>query len=457
MLFKTAHWALLFLCYVLLAASNLAHANSTEKAIALTKSLTKGKKVTLNILYPEGSQENIKPIAAMFQAKTGVFVQLIETTVEDINTKLLLNSATETSDFDIALPATFGIPDLAEAGILADLTAIKKKYASELNIKPSMYTAGDYYKGKFYGYQTDGDAYIMFYNQRWLNDEKSQQRFMKTYNRRLTLPKTWEELDQLMAFFHEPKKRRYGGCMFRLPRYMVWEWWIRFHALGGTPADSHMSAQLNSSEGVKALQDIIDSMAFQHPSSKTNGLFENWSQFSKGECFANIGWGGTQKYLVANNKAFADSLSHAPTPQVSYFNWGWNYVVSKYSKHAKVAYLFTAFATSPEMSTLSVQQNGFFDPFRSEHFEDEKINQLYNPSFLNAHKQAMKTAIPDFYIQGQGQYIQVLQEAITSASEGEVSAQQALDYANAQWNEITKKMGMQKQIIQWKALKKSYP
>jgi multiple sugar transport system substrate-binding protein len=30
--------------------------------------------------------------------------------------------------------------------------------------------ARDYYKGSLYGYQTDGDTYVMFYNKPWLDN-----------------------------------------------------------------------------------------------------------------------------------------------------------------------------------------------------------------------------------------------------------------------------------------------
>jgi hypothetical protein len=39
----------------------------------------------------------------------------------EINQKVLLEAVSRSGSFDLALPATFGMPDLAESGILVNL------------------------------------------------------------------------------------------------------------------------------------------------------------------------------------------------------------------------------------------------------------------------------------------------------------------------------------------------
>ncbi len=407
------------------------------------------------VLYPEGSLANIESVAKIFTEKTGVKISFLQTTADDINTKMLLSAAQQVSDYDIALPATFGIPDLVEAGALLDLSAYAAKYEPLVAYTPSLYELGDRYKGKKYGYQTDGDTYVMFYHQQWLQNSQEQQAFAEQYKRPLAVPQNWQELDELMAFFHRPDKGMYGGCMFCIPRYMVWEWWIRFHARGAYQVDDNMHPNIAGAAGVKALEDMLAGTKHLHPSVKTNGLFENWKEYAKGQCFANIGWGGKQKYINSDDSSMRDNMVHAPTPGVSYFNWGCNYVVSHYSKQPELAYLFTLFATLPEMSTLAVRQDGFFDPFRAEHYKDKAITNTYTSSFLKAHQKTMAQAIPYFYLEGQGRYIQVLQEAVVSAYEGYVTAQEALEYAASEWEKITNYIGREKQIEQWIKLKKN--
>lgn len=447
-------------CFVFQGLLGVVSSNAASQVDLIAdaaKALKQGEESSLVVLYPEGSLDNLKPIAKVFTEKTGVEISFLQARVEDITTKILLSTAQDISDFDVALPATFGIPSLVESNALFDVSDFAAKYEPKIGYQPSLYDLGNSYKGKQYGYQTDGDAYLMFYHRDWLENGDYQKRFEAAHQRPLALPNTWQELDQLMAFFHSPEEDRYGGCMFRTPRYMVWEWWIRFHANGGLPVDDHMRPQIASEKGISALEAMLAATQHQHPSVSVNGLFENWAQYSKGQCFANIGWGGSQKYFNKDSSSMKGKMLFAPTPQFSHFNWGWSYVVARHTTQPELAYLFTLFANTPKASTLAIREDGYFDPFREEHYEDEAIEAVYTAPFLKAHRTTMLNAAPDFYLEGQSRYMQVLQEAIVSAYDGDLTPRQALTHAARGWEEITEEIGRASQQEQWQNVKASYP
>ncbi|ODS24384.1 hypothetical protein AB835_04155 [Candidatus Endobugula sertula] len=368
--------------------------------------------------------------------------------------------------FDIALPATFGIPDLVSANTLLPLDHFVSQYEPETYKQHQLYDYGDYVDGKFYGYQTDGDTYLMFYNKTMLDDPNNQQRFEQQHGYPLALPQTWEQLDDMIRFFHQPDKQQYGGSLFRTPGYGAWEWWSRFHAKGYFPLDDSLTPQINNAAGVKALQDMVDVSRYLHPNTKTDGLFENWKTFAEGNTFCNIGWGGSQKYFNGDKSSIKNKLYYSPAPggvingqviSCPIFNWGWNYVVSSLCPQPEIAYLFTLFASSPVMSTLSVQQNGYFDPFREEHYGNPKIQEIYSTAFLNAHKTSMKNSIPDFYLLNRSAYLSVLQENIYLACKDSLPAKQALDITASEWQVLTAKIGKSKQKTIWHSLKQKYP
>jgi multiple sugar transport system substrate-binding protein len=316
--------------------------------------------------------------------------------------------------FDIALPATFGLPDLVEADVIQDLTDYAAKYQSKGYETSMLYPIGDFYKGKFYGYQTDGDAYLMFYNKAWLQDKVEQEKFHHLHGYPLAIPNTWEQLDKMIQFFHRPNEGMYCGALFRNKDYLAWEWGTRFHAKGYFPFDDQLKPQINSIAGINALEELISTTDYLYSECRSNDLFENWEAFSQGNIFCSIGWGGTQKYLHKPDSKIRNDLAFGLTPggivnenllHVPYFNWGWNYVVSSYSREAEIAFLYTLFACSPSMSTLAVQfPDGYFDPFRIEHYQDIKIIETYSKPFLDAHEFSMKNSIPDLYLTGQGDY-----------------------------------------------------
>jgi multiple sugar transport system substrate-binding protein len=141
-----------------------------------------------------------------------------------------------------------------------------------------------------------------------------------------------------------------------------------------------------------------------------------------------------------------------------YFNWGWNYVVSSASRQSELAYLFTLYACSPAMSTVAVRDvDGYFDPFREVHYKDPQIIQNYSEPFLAVHEQAMRDSIPDLYLRGQGEYFDILRVNLQAADVGEKKPKEALDEIASKWETITRRMGKQSQVVQWRFLKSNYP
>ena len=449
------------------ANAGLPLASVDTDAAAAAKKLAAGRDITLKILEPSGSLGNVKPVAEVWTAKTGIKVEYIEVPLGEINQKMLLEAVAKTGAFDLALPATFGIPDLVESGILVNLDKYAAKYQPDGFQAGALYSIGDFYKGSFYGYQTDGDTYLMFYLKDWLENPEEQKAFADANGYALKVPDTWEELDAQLKHFHRPDKGQYGGALFRTQYFIAWEWWVRFHAKGFYPLDDNMNPQINNDAGVKALEELVAASQYLYPGARTNGLFENFEAYGKGDSFANIGWGGTQKYLNSDKSSVKDKLAFGFTPggnvkgkllKTPYFNWGWNYVVSSVSKEPEIAYLFTLFATSPVESVVAVRDpDGYFDPFRASQYKDPDIIKSYTEDFLVVHEASMRNSIPDLYLKGQGEYFDALRVAIQDVDVGKQKPKAALDDVANTWNRITRRAGKAGQQEQWRFLKGLYP
>lgn len=437
------------------------------EAAAKAKELLAGRSVTLKILEPSGSLGNVKPVADRWTEATGVNVEYIEVPLGEINQKVLLEAVSKTGAFDIALPATFGVPDLVESGILVNLDQYAQKYEPEGFQEDALYAVGDYYKGSLYGYQTDGDTYVMFYLKDWLENPDEQKAFADKNGYELKVPDTWEQLDAQMAHFHRPDKGMFGGALYRTAYFIAWEWWVRFHAKGYYPLDAELNPQINNDAGVAAAEELIRASQYLYPGARTNGLFENFEAYGQGDKFCNIGWGGTQKFLNSDKSKVKGKMAFGPTPggmvdgkllKTPYFNWGWNYVVSSVSPEPEIAYLFTLYACSPAMSTIAVRDPaGYFDPFRGAHYKDPEIIKSYSEEFLVVHEASMRNGIPDFYLKGQGEYFDALRTNLQAADVGEKSAKDAMDETAAAWERITRRMGARSQQVQWDFLRGLYP
>ena len=436
-----------------------------ERLAATARTLGKGPLV---VFYPRGSLGNLQPVAREFTALAGVEVELLEASLDEISAEMILRRETGGGDpgFDVALPATFGVPDLVESGVLEPLDELEAEYDPEARPR-SLYTLGDRYRGKLYGYQTDGDAYLMFYHREWLEDEAERRRYLETHGVELAIPLTWEELDRQIRFFHRPEEGRCGGSLFRNANYVAWEYWIRLHAKGLCPLGEDLTPRFDTEEGVAALEELVQTTAFLDPMAREHGLFENFQSFASGNKYCNVGWGGTQKHLNGEGSDIRGKVAFGPLPggefggqpvSMPYFNWGWNYVISSASRRKELAYLFILFATTPRVSTLSVRRrSGYFDPFRREHYADETIQETYGKDFLRVHGKSLGECIPDLYLRGQGEYLAALRTAVHAASGGQVSARVALGELSRKWETITDGVGREQQIEQWNRVRHSYP
>ncbi len=448
-------------------AAHAHHQDLHRKVANCARDLRKGQDVELNILLPQGSEANVKPVADAFHELTGVNMAITTTPVDDINTELTLQALSGASTYDVALPASFGLPDLASSGAILPLSDYAHAHEPPGFRQRSLYRVGDSFDSQVFGFQADGDVYLMFYNKRFLSDPDETARFADQFGYPLEKPATWGELDRQMDFFNRPEKGQWGGLLFRSPGYLAWEWWGRFHAKGIWPFSADMEPQIACDSGVEALEELIRATDSLHPSVRELGLFENWSRYSQGDIYCNIGWGGSQKYLNGESSPMRSNMVYGKLPggnvdgamlETPYFNWGWHYVVPSHSAYPEISYLFTLFASSPEMSTLSVRQmDGFFDPHRPEHYQDAGILKAYTAEFLDVHRSSLETAMPDLYLRGQSEYFRVLNNGLDRALMRDVTPEAALTRIARRWQLTTESIGRRAQIKRWKSLKARYP
>lgn len=410
----------------------------------------------LRILVPDGSQANVQPVMARFTAELGCPCEMIITDLDSINPTLTLESLAPRLEVDIALPATFGIPDLSENAAILPLEGFARSSTGA-----EAAGQGGWYDGRLWGYQTDGDVYLMFYHADMLENLEEMKRYADTFGRALAVPMTWGELDQQMAFFHRPEEGQFGGCLFRSSSYSVWEWWARLHANGGHPFGNGANATLHSEAGVAALVAMKASKA--HLTGANLGLFDNWSRYNRGDIYANIGWGGTQKSLHKSGAGMKGRVRHGPLPgksgtPLAYFNWGWSYVVARNTPVPELAHAFCEFSVSPGPSADAVAAvDGYFDPFRSEHYDDPRIIEAYGTSFLEEHRKAMGAAIPDLYLSRRNEYFEILATWLQMALHDRAEPEAALMNVSERWDIITEQVGRAQQAERWTKLLQSYP
>lgn len=410
---------------------------------------------SLRLLIPKGSEDNIKPIAKQFEAKGLGKIKIDMADVDSLASTIITTTLANKQNFDIALPPTFALPELVQIGALKPLDNFISKYEPSNFSEGLLYSHGNKVNNNSFGYQVDGDCYVMFYNRPMLEDKEHQARFSEQHGFQLKVPDTWEKLDKMIEYFGSLSENQLGGSLFRNRDYVAWEWWLRFHEHRTLPFNDNLEPLIATDAGIKALEDLVNVTQYLDPRTKNDGLFDNWSSFSEGNSFCNIGWGGTQKFL--QKKGFKD-LSYGKTPGASHFNWGWNFVVGANSNNAEAAYLYSLYSSTPENSATAIAQaGGYFDPFRSEHYTDPRIIEIYSSDFLKVHKESLANAIPDLYLPQRTELWSALSAAIDYALDKKLSPKAALTSAARQWRKILKQEDKETLTKQWISLRSNYP
>lgn len=441
----------------------------------LQKSQAEGENVTLDRvksiafapdralrgLIPDGSQDSLSPIAAQWTKETGQSVELTIVPVDDINARMTIDGLTDNLDFDFALPATFGISDLIAAGVVQPFEKLRDQLEMNPKEKSSLYSIGDYVDGQRYGFQTDGDVYLMFYRADMLDDPTFKTSYHDLTDTALTLPNNWETLDLQMEFFHKPSINRFGGALFRIPGYLGWEFFARLYSVQGEILTDNLEPLFDNDIAEQALENMRRASDFLHPATASAGLFENWDLYKEENIYANIGWGGSQKSFNQPDSPIRGKLRHATLPGLSergmsYFNWGWSYVIPTTARQPELGYLFSRFAVSEQMSTQSVREiGGYFDPFQAIHYNDPAIISAYSKPFLEVHQKALRLSRRNLVIPGHGTYMASLNRNLSRALDGSLTARQALRIIVSEWELTTLEFGRAEQIKRWNDLVKN--
>lgn len=146
--------------------------------------------------------------------------------------------------------------------------------------------------------------------------------------------------------------------------------------------------------------------------------------------------------------------------QVSSISGNWTFFVSKASKHKELAFEFAAHMTSKELTKkLTAMSGTAVNPSRRSHFDDPASwNQSgFSTESAKAYLEeitrslANPNVVYDITIPGAGEYYQAFDTISYKAVSGELSPQQALDQAAAEWEKITNRLGRDQQIDYYKA------
>jgi multiple sugar transport system substrate-binding protein len=206
-----------------------------QKPDTLTLMVISGAEGHLEVAFPQGAQS----VKELFKEETGIDLEIIVVSSDEMFTKIIQDTTTQSAGYDIYNYWGNTGNTLAESGALLILNDYVAKYAPDWD---QYYTGGaatvqqfNTHRGNYVGISFDGDYHTWFYRTDLFEDPEEQAAFKEKYGWDLQWPETWEQLDQVSEFFNRPDEGLYGVTDLRNPGW-GWTNWYQRYASSADPA-----------------------------------------------------------------------------------------------------------------------------------------------------------------------------------------------------------------------------
>jgi multiple sugar transport system substrate-binding protein len=477
--FHRAVWLALAMTTALWSGAASAQ-SAAQVAADAAKKICAGK--TITIVWEAGLQ-SLDPLnfsGPKWEQLTGCKVKVVEVPTAEMFTKIMQEFRAGTGAYDALNVIPAWMPDLVQAGALENLESYIDRHGFRAELKTIAPTYRDNQmtvNGKIYGFPDDGDVFLFYYRKDIFARADLQQAFKAKYNYDLAVPKTWKQFGEIGAFLTEALKGEgvYGASFFREPPYTMFMFQERFRVEGGKFFDAQtMKAAVNNAIGVKAFTEMRNENKFMPPGVEKFGFVENLAVFLDGKSAMTISWPPYGRFAagyLAEEKALAWVPKSKIAGKVGYalppgghpqLAAGFALSVASSSKQKEQAYLFIQWLNSEEISMQRVQlPYALRDPFRDSHFTSKEYMAKWPDAkdYLAALGQGAKTGLLDLSLIQTDKYEEALRQGISKLWAGD-DPKAILDEVAKQWDEITQRVGLDKQkavYSAWAAKSGAYP
>ena len=360
--------------------------DSAEAAVAAANALDP-KPDKLTVVWEDGLQleDPINFSGPLWEELTGIVIEPVGRPFTDLFASQVAEHLGATGAFDVLSMVPAWTADFVSQGLVEPLDPFMDEYMNKADLDDyhPLYRGLMNYAERNYGLFDDGDTIILYYRTDLFEDPANKEAFQAQYGYELAAPATWQEYDDIQAFFTEQGAGDFwGGASQRAPG-QVYGWFSEeFRNRGGRFFDAEtMDATLATEAGMETLNRMLASNETMPPGIETWGFIEVLTAWMAGD-LAMVG-GTWPPYGRWSEGTTAEQLAWVPETEVagkvgyavmplghSLHNAGFSLAVSSDSRNKEAAYLFTQWMTSPTISLQRVMlPYALRDPYRLSHYE----------------------------------------------------------------------------------------
>lgn len=420
-------------------------------------------------------------------AQMGINIEIVEVPFADVYQVEKTEFVAGSGAFDVVTFYPAFIGDFASNGYLLPLDEFMAREPAAVwdprqdDVLAPFRELYNRWAGQTYALTIDGDVLVMMYRRDLFENADEQAAFMEQYGRELRPPETWDEWLEVGEFFTRDagetlagqtlSEAFYGSAEFAR-RSFSWAWFMNRAASAGVGYfDENMNPLINSPESVAALQNMIDSLQNAPADVLNFGYDELRDIFIQGRAAMVVQWTDVPKKAAdpAQSSIVGNvGVGRVPGTQVgdeiihrSLMPVGRVVAVAADSDVPEAAYCVAKHvAYNRSLEDVSTALTGL-DPYRQSHLDNvgafaALMGEENAAAYLAGLNQALADGFPEIFIPGAAQYSDALDLQVNRALAGEISAQEALDTAADQWNQITDTLGRDNQVAVWQQALESY-
>ncbi|RLE08915.1 hypothetical protein DRZ78_00095 [Candidatus Aerophobetes bacterium] len=433
---------------MLTAAFSMVMSTYGGLAMAAEKSPFAGETVTI-MVHPVPHATGIYMFKDKFEKKYGIKLNVIEVPPESLYEKAMTEFVAESGAYDLVDFNPAWIADYSR--FLEPLGPLAKRYNLDFKLDDVMpiFRMMNSWAGKWYAMPWDGDTHMLYYRKD-IFDKFG-----------LKPPKTFEDFLNIAKFLNGWDWDNDGeieyGCASYLKRGRTYWWFLgRFAGYGGNYFDKDMNPLINTEAGVKALKNLVECIKYMPPGALNYSYMELRTAYVKGDVPMCIQWTCVGKAAEDPNESkIVGKTGYGLYPGgKTMIAGGWQFGIPKTSKHKGAAIQCLQFYTNPENSLQIVMNPATsLDPYRKSHYRAPEFRRAWPTAgeYLDAIEANLRQGFPDLEIPGAAEYMDALDYELCLAYAGEKPVKKALDDAAKKWNEITRRMGKEKQKEAWLA------
>lgn len=440
--------------------------------ICLTLVITSFSETKKVVIY--GDAQNLVPVQWLIdEAKEkGIEIQIAEVPFTSAAEKLKTEFMSQTGAYDLVVMYPSNVGEYADFNYIMPLDPFLKIADPHLeDVIPAYMGLYCEYTGKIYALPIDGDVLSLYYLKDIFNNEEEKANFEAEYGYKLTVSETWDQLADVAKFFTRKKGEKLAGKVLDYDFYgfgiigarrWAYAWWSTiFASYGGNYFDRDMNPQINSEDGVRALEYLKSMLQYCPPDVLSYGYVELKDAYLLGRLATMIQWSDIWKKAqdpkmskIVGNAGIAVMPGVLKEDGTIYYRasapCGRVLGIPSNAKHPEEAY-WIAYMLSDTLSGRAIADpDTGLDPYRYSHFNNlsafkDIASEDMAKEYLNVVQNNLKQLFPDLSIPGSAEYLDILDIAVTTALAGDKTPQKALDDAAKKWDELTDSLDRERQ------------